>query len=154
MLGSGRSRSATLSVGTHSLRLTATDPGGAAGSATVVVSVFGAATPTCFDAAPGLVITAPEDAETFFTTRTDGVLGSVDDVALAATVSDDRDPPGELVIAWTSDQLGALGSGVALTVPLTGACGGLVHVITATVADSGGNTTTDSVTVTVVVAPC
>lgn len=153
VLGSGRTRAATLSVGTHSLRLTATDPGGAAGNATVAVSVFGAATPTCFDAAPGLVITAPDDGETFFTTRTDAVLGGVDDVALAATVSDDRDPPALLVISWTSDQLGALGTGAALTVPLTGACGGVVHVITATVTDSGGNTTSDSVTVTVV-APC
>ncbi len=86
--------------------------------------------------APQISIATPVDGAT---------LSQGQSVQLVASVSDDQDPHLFDAVQWSSDQQGALGSGGMLTTVLQPGA----HVITATVTNSLGKTSTASVNVTV-----
>lgn len=121
-LGSGASLSVTLSVGAHTLSLTATDSFAQTGEARVSVVV----NPDGLEA-PTVTILAPRDGATL----TGGEAVSLSGEAVSAhgvTLT------GEALV-WTSDQDGALGSGEAITAdPLSAG----PHRITLTATDADG----------------
>lgn len=103
-LGAGRQRSVTLSAGTHTLTLTATDSLGAAGSASVLVTVTSPG-----QTAPTVTITRPTNGFTLF----EGTP-----LTLEGTATDAEDGPlTGAALRWSSSIAGALGTGSPLTVP-------------------------------------
>jgi hypothetical protein len=89
------------------------------------------------NAAPGVLITAPADGTT---------VAEGNAVGLAASASDAEDGDLSAAIVWTSSLAGPLGFGASLT--LMDLWIG-THLVTASVADSGGRTSSASVTLTV-----
>lgn len=132
-LGTGATLQATLSQGVHVLTLTATDSMGATGTASVTVSVNQAG-----NQPPVVSITSPLAGQTVF-------QGTA--VTLAATASDPED--GALTgaaLAWSSSLDGPLGTGSPLS---TTALSAGAHVLTVVATDSGGNTGSATVGLTV-----
>lgn len=134
-LGTGSLLSLTdLTVGTHTITLTAQDSTGLSGSATITVTInaaTGATGPTAAIATPA------QDAE-YTVGQTVVITGS-------ATDNEDGVLTGTS-LEWTSSRDGALGTGPLLTKSnLT--VGG--HVITLTAEDSAGNTDTATVSITI-----
>lgn len=122
-LGTGRQRTVTLSAGTHTLTLTATDSLGATGSASVLVTV----TPPG-QTAPTVTITRPANGFTLF----EGTP-----LVLEGTATDAED--GTLTgaaLRWSSSIAGSLGTGSPLTVP--GLAAGS-HEVILTARDSSGS---------------
>src|SRR5439155_1148122 len=133
-IGTGRSIStSTLSTGDHRITASVTNSLGTTGTASITVTVG--------NGAPRITVTAPADGS------------GVDEgttVTLTATATDAEDGDLTSAIAWASDLQGALGAGGTVSVRLT-VVG--THHITATAADSGGQTRAASITVTVYAAP-
>jgi hypothetical protein len=132
-IGGGPSRTAVLSEGTHTLSATVTDADGASGTAAVVFTV----TPT----PPVVVITAPTDG-TIVVAGTPAVF--------AGTAGDATDGDLSAAIRWSSDRDGPLGTGETIAAP---ALSSGKHVVTATVADSGGLLAKARITVVVDAPP-
>ncbi len=88
------------------------------------------------DSPPTVSITSPGDGATF---------GSNTSISFAGTASDTEDGDISSNLSWTSDLSGPIGSGADFSTTLSDG----THTITAAVTDSGGNTSSDSVTVTV-----
>lgn len=88
------------------------------------------------NAPPSVSITSPVDGATF----NSGV--SVD---FAGTASDDEDGDLTASLVWTSNLDGQIGIGGSFNTVLSDG----IHTVTASVTDSGGNTSSDSITVTV-----
>lgn len=136
-LGTGASVSAMLSQGVHTVTLTATDSRGLTGSASVTVSVN---LPN--NQAPQVSISSPAAAQS---TAFQGTA-----LVLAGSATDAEDgtiPPSGL--SWSSSLDGALGTGTSLT---TSALRVGDHTLTLVARDSGGNTGTASVAVTILAA--
>lgn len=133
-LGTGASvTTSSLTVGVHTLTLTATDSLGATGTASVTVSVNQPG-----NQPPTVSITQPAPAQTVF-------QGTA--VTLAATASDAEDGPlSGAALAWSSSRDGALGTGSPLSVSTLTAG---THTLSVVATDSGGNTGTASVSLTV-----
>lgn len=132
-LGTGASLSVTLTQGVHVLTLTATDSMSATAAASVTVSVNQPG-----NQPPVVTLTSPPPGQTIF-------QGTA--VSLAATATDPED--GSLTgmaLAWTSSRDGALGTGSPLSVSMLTAG---MHVLTVVATDSGGNTGSASVALTV-----
>ncbi|MEW6202507.1 MAG: carboxypeptidase regulatory-like domain-containing protein [bacterium] len=122
-----------LTVGTHIITLTASDPLGATDTDSITIGVLTAAANT----APTAAIITPASGSTFLTTQ---------NVVLSGTGVDAQD--GSLTGAalnWTSSIDGILGAGNTLTMALSAG----THLISLTVTDSGGLTDSDMVTITV-----
>jgi hypothetical protein len=135
-LGSGASFSrADLGVGTHAVTASVTDLGGRSSSASVTLTVQSP------NAAPGISITAPASGTT---------VNAGTAVAFAASASDTEDGDLSAAIAWSSSLAGPLGSGASLTLASLAAG---THVVTASVTDSGGRSSSASVTLTVNAIP-
>jgi hypothetical protein len=135
-LGSGPSLTLSdLPSGTHAVTAAVTDSGGRSGSAALTLTVAGD------NSAPALVITAPADGTT---------VPAGQAVLFAASASDAEDGDLSAAIAWTSSLAGSLGSGASLT--LTSLAVG-THLVTASVADSGGLAASASRTLTVDAKP-
>jgi hypothetical protein len=100
-------------------------------------TVAGAGAGETPNTAPTVSITSPADASTF-------ANGS--SIAFIATAGDNEDGDLGASVTWSSDQDGALGAGASITVTLSS---DKVHVITASVSDSGGASASDGITVTV-----
>lgn len=130
--------SLSLSEGSHELRLSATDSDGYTGSATVTLEV-GAE-----NEAPDCAVTAPESPHAVEVGAT---------VSFAGTVGDSTERPSDLVISWSSDKDGALGTSTADTDgSVSFSTSGLsveTHTVTLHVEDELGEVCTDSVVVTV-----
>jgi hypothetical protein len=118
-------------------RLTVTDDDGATGSDTATITVTDTA-PS--NTAPSVTIDQPAD---------DSAFDSNETIALAATATDPEDGVISNDIAWTSDLDGNLGTGATLSTTLSIG----VHILTASITDSGGSSASDSVTITVGPAP-
>src|SRR5581483_5172046 len=128
-VAAGPAATVRLSEGVHTLVARATDSDGAAGAASVTVSV----TPT----APVVTIATPADgAQSFVGTP----------VALAATAVDATDGDLSARLRWTSDRDGLVGTGGSVNAA-TLSVG--THVVTASVADAGGLVGTASRTLVV-----
>ncbi len=129
-LGTGTSVQRTdLAAGTHVIRLIATDPQGAADTASVTIRV---------NTPPTATITAPADGSVF-------VVGT--NISFRGTGSDPED--GALTggsIVWTSSINGEFGAGSPTNE--NGLSVG-VHLITLTATDSDGATGSDQITVTI-----
>src|SRR5207302_4168861 len=133
-LGTGRSiTTSSLSVGDHRITASVTNSLGTAGSASITVTVG--------NGAPKVPLSAPADG----TGVDEGTT-----VTFTGTASDPEDGDLTPAIAWASDLQRALGTGAAAPVRLTAAG---IHHITATAADSGGQTPAASITLTVCAAP-
>jgi hypothetical protein len=125
-----------VAAGTRRLSLTATDPAGAAGVASVEFAVDGGNPPE-------LTLLQPLD----------GAVLRVDaPVALEATVADREDPPETLLVRWSSDVDGELWAGVADAGGHVEAAATLSegrHRLAASVLDSSGNEVVRAVSVDV-----
>jgi hypothetical protein len=122
----------TLSTGVHTITLTGTDEVGATCTATAAFDV---------SAPPVVTITLPSDGL---------LVNEDDDVDFEATVSDDRDAPEDVALAWESDLDGPFGPAApedprSFSASLSPG----VHTVTATATDSTGHTHADTVTVDV-----
>ncbi|MCP3961800.1 MAG: hypothetical protein GY719_28490, partial [bacterium] len=132
-IGTGGAFNANLSIGAHRITATVTDSGGLEGSYFSDIQVN--------DTPPTVSITAPADGST-------AIAG--DNVTFTATASDYEDGDLTANLAWSSDLDGPIGTGGSFSI--TSLSGG-VHVITASVTDSGGTQASDAVTLTVNAAP-
>lgn len=101
---------------------------------------------TVEDAAPSASITSPEDGASY---------ALAEEITLSGTASDAEDDAVDLAYTWSSSVDGALsdlagspGEDGSFSGATTGLSAG-AHTLTLSVSDSAGNTTTDSVTVTV-----
>ena len=130
-IGSGATFSTTLTAGTHLITASVTDSGGLPDSDTITLTVT-----VPGNAAPDTTISAPADGSGFLTTDSISFSGS-------ATDAEDGDLSGSL--SWTSSLDGVIGSGAGFSATLTEG----IHLITASVTDSGGLPGSDSVTVNV-----
>jgi hypothetical protein len=99
-------------------------------------SLYGRTTTSQTNTAPSLTITSPSNNGSFSTTSS---------VSFTASSSDSQDGNLSSRIAWSSTLVGQLGFGGSLSALLPAG----THVITAMVTDSGGLTTSKSVTITV-----
>ena len=117
--------------------LTVIDDDGATGSDSVTITVNDT---DPVNTAPSVTIDQPTD---------NAVFDSNDTIVLAATATDPEDGVISGDVAWTSDLDGDLGTGATLSTTLSIG----VHILTASITDSGGSTASDSVTVTVGPAP-
>ena len=130
--GSGTAMSCTasvLSVGAHTITATVTDPFGAKGTDTAMVTVV--------NVLPTATITHPADGASFFTSQLVNLRGFGFD-------SDEVIPSADL--SWKSSIGGALGTGTSIWVSLAAGA----HTITLTVEDSLGAKGTDTITVNMV----
>ncbi len=133
VLGTGAALSPMLTQGVHTLTLTALDSMGASGVASITVSVNQAG-----NQPPTVTITQPAPAQTIF-------QGS--SVTLSATATDAEDGTlTGMALAWSSSLDGPLGTGSPLlTTTLTAG----THALSCIVTDSGGNTGSATVSLTV-----
>ena len=120
----------TLSVGNHEIIATATDSYGESSSDTITITII--------EEAPSVLIIAPAN-------NSGALYGTT--VIFIANATDPED--GVLTgnaISWQSDRDGFLGYGPSLTVPDLSEG---THLITVTVTDKTGNTSTDSISLTI-----
>jgi hypothetical protein len=128
-LGTGASVTRSdLSLGVHAITASVTDSGGLPGSDQIALTVNGV---------PIVAITAPPDGASV-------ALG--DPVTLTGTATDPEDGDLSASLSWMSDRDGALGTGPSVT--RADLSLGL-HVITASVTDSGGIAGSDQIELTV-----
>jgi outer membrane protein assembly factor BamB len=127
-IGTGLTFARTLSLGTHTIVVTATNDNGTSGTAAVTIRVA---------AGPSVTILQPENG---------AILFSGTPITFSATVTDSLEPafPPEN-IRWTSDLDGELGTGPSISQPLSNGN----HTITCTATDTFGLTGQASVQVTV-----
>ena len=127
-----------LEIGSHIIRLWATDTSGRTSGDELMVQIHEEA------AAPGVTITTPEDGSTF---------GIGDLVVFRASISDELDFPNTLGVQWTSSidgPIGDEGSDSPGTVELsTTTLSEGEHLISLAVTDSDDMTTTESIVVTI-----
>ena len=132
-IGTGASLTKSdLSLGSHSIVLTAKDADGATGSASVSLTI------EAENQAPAVTVTAPDDGVTV-------TLGNP--VTLAGTATDPED--GRMTgsaLMWTSSVDGQIGSGNAVTKNDLSAG---QHTITLTATDAGGQTGSASINLTI-----
>ncbi len=136
-LGTGTSLTvSTLSVGSHSLTVTAEDSDGAQAAASVAVSVLPVNDP------PVVTIQGPASGGTY-------VAGTSITFDVDATDPEDGALTGSSIV-WQSSLDGQMGTGESLSyASLTAGS----HLITATALDSGGRSGSDSISLTVDPAP-
>src|SRR5262245_975057 len=134
-LGTGGNLLRALSSGTHTITAHVTDTAGSTSTASVTVTVMPPP-----NHPPIVSITSPEGGSVFDYSAAISFSGSSLD-------QEDGDVSANLV--WTSDRDGEIGNGSSFQRSLSGG----THSITARVRDSGGNTTTASLTVTVIPPP-
>ncbi|MEQ9569671.1 MAG: hypothetical protein RLN75_05730 [Longimicrobiales bacterium] len=128
-LGTGSEIFPVLSVGTHEVRASVVDSDGSGNSAAVTVTVLA-------DRPPTVAIVDPPDGS---------VVAQDSLITLRATASDPEQGPLSAAVSWASDVDGDLGVGETLRVTLSVG----THEITATVADSKGQTAQSRISVTV-----
>ncbi len=122
-----------LSIGTHVITASVTDSGGVMGDASITVTIAA-------NAAPVVTITSPSDGDTFLDTDT---------VPFSGTANDAEDGDISSQIDWSSDLDGSLATNTA---SFTGSELSLgTHTITASVTDSQGETSTDTIQITIAV---
>lgn len=126
-LGSGVSITTLLVPGMHAVTCTATDSNGNVGTATVRVT----------SRSPVAVINHPGDGERR------SAVSSIPFVGVGRDFEDGSLPASALV--WTSNLDGMIGTGLSFNRMLTAG----TNVVTLTVTDSGGNTGTDTITLTI-----
>jgi len=131
-LGSGGSFARTLSEGVHTITATVVDADAATRTRQVTIAVGN--TP------PTLSIASPSNGRAFITS---------DRIAFQGSASDFDDGSLTGSITWTSSRDGTLGTGGGFSRTLSKG----THVVTASVTDSDGATTTGQVTVTVANTP-
>ncbi|HKA04225.1 MAG TPA: DNRLRE domain-containing protein, partial [Acidimicrobiales bacterium] len=132
LIGAGATFSTSrLSLGTHTITAAVTDAGGLRSQAQRTVVIRPRNTP------PVVTITAPADGAALLAGRR---------LHFTATARDAEDGNLDAALAWSSSRDGALGRGPTL---LTSTLSPGTHVITASVTDQAGETTTATVTVTV-----
>jgi hypothetical protein len=137
LIGSGTSFSTTaLSVGTHTITLTAKDSQGATNSVSIVLTIVAQnQAPTAAISSPGNGTSVVQGANvTFVGTGTDPEQGSLAGSSLT----------------WSSSIAGVLGTGVSLT---TSSLAVGTHTITLTVRDAQNASHSTSITVTVTAIP-
>jgi hypothetical protein len=125
-----------LTAGPHTITASVTDSGGRSGSAVISITVNATG-----NASPSVTITAPPDGSIFDP-------GSA--VTLTGTATDAEDGDLSGAIGWSSNLDGALGTGASVVAASLSAG---VHVITASVTDSGGALGSTTITLTVNVEP-
>lgn len=128
-LGTGSNLNVVLGEGIHRITATVTDATGGSSSQLVSVTVNP-------NELPQLTLLSPVNAS---------VSQQGDSVTLSATASDLEDGVLSASVSWSSSQDGVLGTGTQLTRVLSVGS----HVITASVTDSAGATTTQASSVTV-----
>jgi hypothetical protein len=128
-IGLGGSFTTTLPAGSHTITASVSDSGGLVGSKQMLVSVSVANT------APSVSILSPSSA----------TFASGSAITFMASANDGQDGALTSRIVWKSSMVGQFGTGgnFAMTLPSG------VHVITASVSDNGGMTSSQQVTVTV-----
>ena len=123
VIGSGGSVSTSaLTLGTHTITASVTDSGGLRGSGSISVTV----NPATINTAPTVTIDAPATGTTL-------VRGS--SVAFSGTATDAEDGSISSGLSWSSDLDGVIGSGASFS---TSGLGAGIHVITASITDTGG----------------
>jgi hypothetical protein len=125
-----------LSIGTHTILLTATDPHGIAGSASVTITITS-------NQAPVVTITSPTNGASFPVGETITFAGSATDPEDGALTG--------MVLVWASNIDGQLGTGGSFTRDDLSAG---THTITLTATDSQGAAGTQSITITVTSLAC
>ena len=130
--GWGGRSNRTLSVGTHTITLTATDSGALTGATFVSIDVVAS------NAAPDVAITSPADGSTFTSGQSIDLQGSATDAEDGALTG--------ASLAWTSDRDGPLGSGETFARDDLSVGD---HTITLTATDSDGSDASASVNITV-----
>jgi len=120
----------TLSVGTHVITAIATDSGSLTGSTSITITINANSPPT-------VTISEPTDASNF---------GFGSEVTFTGAAMDVEDGDLTASLAWSSDVDGPLGTGGTFA---TSALSVGTHVITASITDSGGQTGTASITITI-----
>jgi len=134
VIGSGASiSSSTVPIGFHIITASVTDSDGNIGSNSIVMTV----TPPILANPPTVSITSPINGDIF----DESIL-----VSFQGTASDPEDGDLTASISWNSDFDGAFGLGGSLSMSSLAT---ETHVITASITDSDGNTSTDSITITV-----
>jgi hypothetical protein len=131
-IGSGGSFARTLSVGTHAITAAVTDSGGLSHSSQVTITVAQVVSNT----APTVSISSPGNDASF----AEGTA-----VTFSGSASDFEDGDLTPKLMWTSSVDGALGTGTGFSRILSAG----LHVVAATVTDSGGVSAVQQVTVTV-----
>jgi subtilisin family serine protease len=134
-LGTGGNLLRTLRSGTHKITAHVTDTAGNTSTASVTVTVMSPP-----NNLPIVSITSPAGGSVFDY----GVP-----ILFSGSASDQEDGDVSANLVWTSDRDGEIGNGSSFQQFVTGG----THNITARVTDSGGNTTTALVTVTVIPPP-
>jgi len=132
-IGTGGSFSKVLSAGTHTITATASDTGGKTGSRSIGVTV------QPLNAPPVVNITAPTNGSSFAS----GVT-----ISFSGTATDLEDGNRTASLVWTSSIDGQIGAGGSFSKVLSAG----THTIAATATDSGGRTSTRSITITVLSA--
>jgi hypothetical protein len=137
-LGTGGSFTRVLSVGTHTIRATATDSGGLDSSRQVTVTVAASA-PAPTNTAPAVRISSPAGGTSYTAATT---------ILFSGSAEDEEDGTLTSRMTWTSSLDGTIGSGGSFNRALSAG----THVVTASVRDSGGLSGSRQVTITVAAA--
>ena len=128
-LGSGAATSATLSVGTHTIVASVSDSENISSSASITITVVAAE-----NSAPTISITSPSN---------NSVSDFGSNVTFTGTASDEEDGNLDSNIQWSSDLDGDLGNGASLAATLSAG----EHTITATISDSGNDSTSANISI-------
>jgi hypothetical protein len=127
--GTGGTVNHTLSVGVHTITASVTDSGGLPASQQITVTVTA-------NAAPQVLVTSPADG----TREAEG-----DQVTFTGTATDAEDGDISIGLTWTSSRDGLLGNGASVVTTLSRG----VHVITASITDSGGLAASEFINLTI-----